>query len=128
MTSREDLLKELEKVMRLAHSEVLGILAESGFDQLYKRIKLDKIDEKRIDNRFRFHADEILEKVEAAGYALPPVGDLRAQLLRVARELKACSFSAGYSGDNGVEDRIAEAKADVKSAIGAALLDALAGE
>jgi hypothetical protein len=124
---REDLLQDLAEIVAAAHSDAIGILAESGFDQLYKKqLKVDVT--KRVERRFCERANEILEKVESAGYSVPPKGDLRAQLLRVARELKACTFSSGYSGDNDVEERIAEAKADVKSDIGITLLNALMGE
>lgn len=76
------------------------------------------------------HADavgEILDAVKAAGYSRPPAGDLRAQLLKLGRELKAETWDRGHSWTDDAEERAREVRAEIKSDIGRAILDALEG-
>lgn len=74
-------------------------------------------------------ANQLVDVVEAAGWQQTPAGDLRAQLVQLGRTLKAEEFHRDYSDmRDDAELRADEAKAEVKSEIGRAILDALGVE
>lgn len=117
------LVDRLWRRMLQAQSVVIGRIEKlSGLH----KTRLTKAEQDCQAVIWREAARELLEIVEEAGYALPPKNDLRTQLTKAARELKAHTWSRGYSYEGeDVDARIAEARAEAISDVGRVLLDAL---
>jgi hypothetical protein len=125
---KEAVVERLWKRMVEANGVILARIGEK-LPGLYK-IRLNKVEQDSQAMIWREAARELLDIVESAGYATPPKNDLRGQLLRAARELKAHSFHRGYSSgpEDEVDDKVAEARAEAISDVGDVLLRALTDE
>ena len=121
--SDSDLQERLIRIFKQAQGQATSITARYH-PEIYK-LKLVNGEQEQIDICLRDRALEVIDTFKQAGYALPPANDLRAQLVKFGYYLKGHQFSAGYSGDGGVDDKISEAKADIISDVGRALLEAL---
>jgi hypothetical protein len=122
---KEALVERLWKRMVEANGVIIARIGEK-LPGLYK-IRLSKAEQNSQAMIWREAARELLEIVEDAGYATPPKNDLRGQLLKAARKLKAHSFHRGYSDDE-VDCKIAEARAEAISDVGDIFLRALTEE
>lgn len=128
----EDLKSKIVIVLEQVVRGAVSILSNNGHPSLFKKNKPNAFKKIREDNVALISrlAESIMVAIDDAGYTdKAPTGDLRVQLIAVARQLKAESRNvSGYSSHNSeaaIESAIIEAKAEVKAEIGEMLLEAL---
>jgi hypothetical protein len=117
----DNLKKKMIAALYEARHQTFQEVAALGVKEIFSA-RMTEAEQQRLADSYARVADQLLQDVLEAGYSLPPEGDLRAQLTKFGRELKAEAFYQGYSNE---PDKIAEAKCEVKSEIGIAILSAL---